>query len=469
LPSNTIDSLLSPTRGVLEIRTDGVRILDERKLRGSVVDHLVWDAVFGATDEVKDAARWIVRESAIASGAFPASIHEFYAAKGAGRHLDLTVPAINVRGMAYDVARAICRSALRHDVGAVIFEIARTEMGYCDQRPAEYSTVMLAGALKEGWKGPVFVQADHSQLTPKGYAKDPEAETEKIRQLVREAVAGDFLNIDIDASTLVDLSKPSVTEQQRVNFTRTAELAALCREIEPKGVTISIGGEIGEVGTKNSTVEEALAFLEGFRAEFGRRAGGKPGLSKMSIQSGTSHGGVVLPDGSIAKVAIDFDALRNISEAIRAKHGLSGAVQHGASTLPEECFDLFRKNTTTEVHLATEFQNLMYDHEAFPKDLREKIYAHLRSAHADERKPSDTEEQFLYKTRKKGWGPFKREVWSLSETVRTAIRVRLEEKLARLYQKLGVFGSRKAVDETVKPVVHHRPLPKALKAAPVGA
>ena len=39
----------------------------------------------------------------------------------------------------------------------------------------------------------------------------------------------------------------------------------MIRDLEPAGITISVGGEIGEVGGKNSTVEELRAFMDGYR------------------------------------------------------------------------------------------------------------------------------------------------------------------------------------------------------------
>ena len=155
-----------------------------------------------------------------------------------------------------------------------------------------------------------------------------------LKQLTSEAVAAGFCNIDIDSSTLVDLSQPTAVAEQVVNVANTVELTALIRAIEPDGVTISIGGEIGEVGKANSTEEELRAYLDGY---FGMLHGsGLPGISKVSIQTGTSHGGVVLPDGSVAQVKIDFDTMQRLSTVARDEYGLAGAVQHGASTLPEE-------------------------------------------------------------------------------------------------------------------------------------
>ncbi len=86
-----------------------------------------------------------------------------------------------------------------------LFEIARSEIGYTKQRPIEYSAVVLAAAIKEGFKGPVFIQGDHFQLVRKNYLADPKPETDYIRGLIKEAIEADFYNIDIDSSTLVDL------------------------------------------------------------------------------------------------------------------------------------------------------------------------------------------------------------------------------------------------------------------------
>ena len=163
------------------------------------------------------------------------------------------------------------------DVGAVILELARSEQTYTFQRPIDYATAVLAGAIAAGWRGPVFIQGDHYQFNAKKYAADPEAMTEEIRRACRLAIDAGYRNIDIDSSTLVDLSKPNVDEEQRENYTRAAELTALIRTLETDGVTISVGGEIGEVGTQNSTVAELRAYLDGYRRELDARAPGRHG------------------------------------------------------------------------------------------------------------------------------------------------------------------------------------------------
>jgi fructose/tagatose bisphosphate aldolase len=446
-----------PALGNAVSRSNGtVTVHNPATLAGPAMDALVRDAVF-ATGDAREQARWLIWELGQAVGVRPSSIHELYLARGRGAAGGFTVPAMNVRGMAYDTARAIFRVANRLDAGAFILEIARSEIAYTDQRPSEYVAVMLAAAMREGFHGPVFIQGDHFQVNAKKYVADREPEVNAVKQLAREAVDAGFYNIDVDTSTLVDLSKSSLAEQQRRNYEECVDITRFLRELEPKGVTISVGGEIGEVGTSNSTVEELEAFMDGFNGTLRAQAPGMAGLSKISVQSGTSHGGVVLADGSIADVKLDLMTLERLSRVAREQYGLSGAVQHGASTLPDEAFHNFPRTETAEIHLATNFQNMLYD--ALPKALRDEVYAWLGNNAKEERKAGDSDEQFFYKTRKKALGPFKRAFWDLEAGAREQLARAYDEKFTFLFTQLGVGGTKDAVRRHVKPMAIHRPAP----------
>src|SRR5215212_955121 len=407
--SELIDRLGAAAR----IGNGRLEISDERMFRDGVIRDLAWTATFSTDETTVGAAQWLVHEAARVLGAHSASIHELYLARARGEVDGFTVPAINIRAQTFDMARTAFETAAASDVGAIILELARSEQTYTFQRPIDYSTAVLAGAIAAHWQGPVFIQGDHYQFNAKKYAADPESMTEEIRRACRLAVDAGYRNIDIDASTLVDLSLEGETEQQRANFERTAELVALIRSLEPDGVTISIGGEIGEVGKENSTEAELRAYLDGLRAELDRIAPGVAGISKVSVQTGTSHGGMVMPDGTVGTVAVDFDVHRRLGEVCRRDYGIAGTVQHGASTLPDELFNKFRDVETVEIHLATGFQNALYEHEAFPRELHEQIEQWCFANALDERKGDQTDQQFVYTTRKKALGPFKRELWDL--------------------------------------------------------
>lgn len=402
------------------------------------IDSLVEEAVFASDNQAKEKSQRTIRELALARGIYPASMQGLYEAAGRGLYSGITVPAINIRGITYHVARSVFRAALKDRVGAFIFEIARSEVGYTGQRPGEYAACVLAAAVKEGFKGPVFIQGDHFQVNAGKYASEPEKELNAIKDLTREAVDAGFFNIDIDASTIVDLGRPNLEEQQEKNCQVTADMTEFIRSIEPEGIPISIGGEIGEVGKKNSTVEDLRAFMSGYLRLLGP---GLKGISKISVQTGTTHGGVVLPDGSIASVKIDFNALEELSRLAREEYGMGGAVQHGASTLPDEAFDRFPQVGALEVHLATGFQNIIYDSPYFPKELLNEISSHLWEKYSSERKQGETEEQFLYKTRKKAFGDFKKEMWSLPEENLVGIMDALEERFSLIFRKLNVVNT----------------------------
>lgn len=457
------DQLKKGCESILAIVGGDVRVLNESRFREKLIDDLINTVVFSPDPATSEAAGFLIRRGAAKLGIMQASIQSLYEAMGRKELGGFTVPAINIRGITYDVAQAVFRAAIKGNVGPVLFEIARSEIGYTKQRPLEYASAVTAAAVKSGWHGPVFLQGDHFQINAKKFAADAEKETQAVKDLIKEAIVAGFYNIDIDTSTLVDLSQPTIKDQQRTNFTLAAELTALIRDLEPEGITVSVGGEIGEVGGKNSTVDELQVFMDGYLEELKKLGEALKGISKISVQTGTTHGGVPLADGTVAKVKIDFEVLKKLSETARAQYGLSGAVQHGASTLPDEAFDRFPATGTAEIHLATGFQNMIYESLALPAVLRAKIYDHLKAEMKGERKEKDTEEQFIYKTRKKGFGPFKLELWHLPGDVRDEICNELEGKFAFLFDKLKVNGTRPLLDQFIKPVDVPRKVPDGLK------
>jgi fructose/tagatose bisphosphate aldolase len=404
------------------------------------IDDLVRSAVFSADAEEKAAARKKIHLLAREFGAVPSSILPLYAAIGRGEVTRaFTVPAFNIRSLTYDVARALFRAAMRHDVGPFIFEIARSEIGYSEQRPGEYAACVLGAAVAEGYRGPVFIQGDHFQASAKKWATEEgkRSEVKALESLIDEAIAAEFYNIDIDTSTLVDLSFPTREEQQRENYTYTAHLAKYIRARQPNGIEISIGGEIGEVGKYNTQPDEVRAYIDGVK-----RTLGDAGMAKISVQTGTSHGGVPMADGSIAEAKIDFDVLRETTDLCRREYQIAGSVQHGASTLPEAVFNKFPENEAVEIHLATGFQNMILDAPSLPASMKDEIRAFCFANCMDERKDGESDEQFVYKTRKKALGPFKQRLWDMNADAKQPILEAMEEKFEFLMEKLAVYNTR---------------------------
>lgn len=416
-----------------------------------------------AEPETRQAAIWAIREAAHAAGLIPASIHDLYVARGKDVWSNKTVPAMNLRGWTYQTCRAAFRAAKKRDAGLLIFEQALAEWLYAAQPPAEYTAAVLAAGLREGHRGPIFLQADHDQINAGNYAKDSAKETERLAGVIREQVAASFFNIDVDASTVVDLSLPTVVDQQRLNAELTAKFTRLVRSLEPAGVTISVGAEIGEVGAHNTTPEELRAFMATYAKALA--AAGGAGITKVSVNSGTYHGGKVLADGSLAKVPVAFDTLAEISRVGRTEFGLAGAVQHGASTLPMDYFGKFPETGTVEIHLALGFNNLIFDHPKLPQAVKDEIRAYCFTHHANERKPDQTEAQFIYTTRKKAWAGMKERFWDLPGDIQVALMGSLEEMFGQMFDRMNAGQTMELVRQHTKASVVPVPVPEALAKA----
>jgi fructose/tagatose bisphosphate aldolase len=445
------NQLLGILGGSVLLENDKIKILDEKELQKNI-EKLVRVAVLDDDETSKYLARYLVRLIAISAGVIPSSIHDLYLARGRGDvPNNFTVPAINLRGLTFYAAKIIFGIAQDINAGAFIFEIARSETGYTDQRPTEYAANVLGAAVAAGYRGPVFIQGDHYQISAGRYRDDPDSEIQALQDLTKEALSAGFYNIDVDTSTLVDISKEDVVEQQVINSELTAFFTRYIRDLEPEGITVSIGGEIGEVGEENSTEEELRAYLDNFKVDLEKVAPGEIGLSKISVLTGTSHGGVVLPDGSIKDVAVDFDLLKHLGKVARENYGLGGAVQHGASTLPETAFRKFPEYETLEIHLATNFQNILYDN--LPDDLKGEIYSYLDQNHVHERKEGQTDQQFYYKTRKRALGIYKEKIWNIAPEQLANVTAAWEQQFQSLFDRLGIADTRPFVDDFIKPVI----------------
>jgi hypothetical protein len=142
--------------------------------------------------------------------------------------------------------------------------------------------------------------------------------------------------------------------------------------------------------------------------------------------------------------------LRETTRICREEYGIAGSVQHGASTLPESVFNKFPENDAVEIHLATGFQNMILDAPALPASMKDKIREFCFANCADERKSGETDEQFVYKTRKKAIGPFKRRMWELDAAAKGSILEAIEQKFEFLMEKLAVYGTRDLVEKFIK-------------------
>lgn len=318
------------------------------------------------------------------------------------------IPAFNLRALTFEAGRALFRAAKKEKVGVFIIELAKSEIKYTNQPLVRYDNVILRAAQKERFNQPIFLQADHFKIKDK-------KEIEDLKILIKKAIKNSFYNIDLDYSNF------SIED----NYTLMAEFTKFIRKIEPKGLTISIGAEVGEIGGKKTTSNELKKFMEGYKKLLPSNL---KGIIKIAVQTGTSHG---------LGGKVDFKLLKRLGEEAR-KYGLAGVVQHGASMLSEQEFPKFLKTGVCEIHLATLFQDIVYDSKHFPRDLREKIYQWLKKNYIQQRKKEEKEEEFFHRVRKNALGPFKKEISALPQKNIKKISQEIEEKAVFFFKNFKV-------------------------------
>lgn len=416
----------------------------------SAIDQLVYQVHFG-TPEEQVAAFTQIRLQAEAQGAVPSSIHPIYKARGEGAlEPNFTVPAFNLRGMSYLTAQAAFEAALETQTGLVLFELARSEMRYTFQTPLQLAASVLGAVVKTGWKHPVFIQGDHYQPKPSQPGLIKDGEKAAIIQLIKDSLEVGMFNLDIDGSTLVHPDQPTEYDQQRPNFAFTAEMIHLIHDLYDQNFAnlkfrlkpehqINVGCEISEVGTHLSKSSQLSAFMTGLRDEGFIHEEHYP--TKVAIETGTAHGGKVNRDGSAAPMKVDFERLKTISIIARHKYGMAGAVQHGASTLDKDIMQKFPEYEAAEIHLSTGFQNTILGHTAFPQSVLEAMYTWCDVNCREEKNPEWSQAQFYVKTRKKAWGPFKKQTWEIHESNQLKIKEALKQECAEYYQSFGVTNS----------------------------
>jgi hypothetical protein len=140
---------------------------------------------------------------------------------------------------------------------------------------------------------------------------------------------------------------------------------------------------------------------------------------------------------------VDFELISKLSTQAR-DFGWSGLVQHGASTLRNEDLALLPDAGVIEVHLATQIQNILFDHPAFPQDLRNQMIAELTATtHGAEGDILDdsaqlSEAQRFYQARWAAWGIYKTELWQFPAQVLDPICNSLADWVADIFKVLKV-------------------------------
>lgn len=374
---------------------------------------------------------------AIKSGVFPATIVHIYRGLATKKLPPMTIPAINLRGMTYDIARVVWRVAVNQNAGPIIFELAPSESEIGDQSFEEYAAMILAAAAREGWRGPVFLQGDHIAV------ESIEAVSE-IKILCRRLINAGFYQIDIDASHIPPPHEANLSTFHQENAFITAEITEYIRSVEDPDIPITLGAEVGEIGKRNTSPKDVESFMSAYLARLSK---GIIPFDKISVQTGTRHGGYVLVDGTTGEMPLDLLLIADLSRMVRDQYNITGLVQHGASTLSFENLASLVDRGVIEVHLATGIQNIVFDHPAFPAELRSEMISSLviplhtpEGVEQQDKSDNLSDAQQFYNARWSAWGTYKHQLWNLPDEVKNEINITLEAWFINLFRSLQIIN-----------------------------
>ncbi len=318
------------------------------------------------------------------------------------KNKDCIVMAANIRII--HSTRGIMMAAKELDA-AVMFEIAKSEIGYTAQNPKQFADMVIRTAEELEFNQPYAIHGDH--ITIKKNTPEDVAAGEK---LIKDEIAAGFTSFAIDASHNFDIDAPTVAEQLADNIEITSKLAKLIPDTA--GLEVEVG-EVGKVdpatGEKALTsVAEAKTFVSAIKD-----AGFSPNL--LATNNGTVHGNIYDEMGNIVEqVGIDIDRTRDIAQAI-APHGVFVA-QHGITGTPLDLMHLLIDAGVFKGNVGTNWQNIALKSmpEGLVKRMEEWTLASEHSQKMKQKKPGIQDLVLLGKNIKHSIKVFKSEIDAIS-------------------------------------------------------
>jgi hypothetical protein len=431
-------------RDCLEVRDNGVKIIDAHRLREERIDALVYNAMFQPSERVRYFLSWLIRQVAAGNAIYPASLQGLYTAAARGQTPTLTLPAISLRVMTYAGGRAAFRAARETGAGALAFNLDAAAKPA--QSPLDYATCLLAAALREGYEGPLFLQANFLHERPMADEPAHSDELERLKELVEEALNEAFFNLELDATRMENLTLPDLSAQEQACYADCAELASFVRQTEPGGVGSAIGIQFNSRGDPEHRVQRLRAFMTGFETEFTSRAGHVPGISKFNLN---------------IRGKVDLDIAADFAEVARREYWLPTSVSMDSAAMPDDVIEAVADLPFVGAHLGSRLEDRILDHLAFPGQLRQAMQHWIDTTYGEAHQPGEGDEDFYRAMRPLAYEQFKREMWDLPRQTQEAIMADLQTGLVEDIKRLKVEDSIHLAIDTVN--IQQTELPRPIE------
>lgn len=431
-------SELSDTiKGCLQVQNGQVSFLDQGKATGTLTDRLVYNSVFHPDTQIKATSRWLIKAMARASQIFPASISgifEFSKHQGAR---NLTLPVFQITAFSYTMARSIFRAARENNACAFIFEIDSNQIFHGNQTSGEFSTIVSAAAIREKYKGPIFIQGDYISFHGEDYQQNPTQEKSRLKNLINEAIKSGLYNLWMDSSEDIPPRGVGGEKNQNSKAPLFAELTDSVRILEPKGIDISLGCQINpfqESGFKKKDIRE---FMEQYQAKLQSLNPGAKGISKLGF-SPERNSLATQPIGApYEPEPLDPNTLIGLSKFANEEYGLMGRINLKPSDSSQNNLKRFSKIGNAEIHVPLEYHTLMINHHDFPSEFKDELNFNFPNPLEEEKTQSPLSH--------KPFRVFKEKLWTLPEPLQQDISKDLETQVSSLLKALQIDHTQEMV------------------------
>ncbi len=406
----------------LVVQDNCVNIIDAHRLRTERIDHLIYNAVFHESERLRYFLYWLIRRAAAGLSIYPSSIHGLYAAAARGQVRRFTAPAVCIRAMPYDAARACFRAAKETGCGAVLLDLSRNLAEGPALSPAEYTSCMVAGAIREGYEGPVFLQANYLHERRVADETGHGHELDRLQDLAEEALNAGMFNLELDTADLEDLSLPELAEQERASYEDTARLAGFVRTTEPAGVDTNLSVKMNSHGDVVHLAQRFRAFMEGFATELTDRAGHVAGIGKLSLPVRSTD---------------DLRMVHDLAEVARREYAVATGVNFDGTPFIEDLLEKLPQFPIVEAHFGNRYEDFILHHTAFPSQLRDAIDGWIDQTYGEMRGREQDHANFHLQMRAPALESFKRQLWDLPPENKDSIMKDLQDTLIADFKRLS--------------------------------
>ncbi|MGB3346755.1 MAG: class II fructose-bisphosphate aldolase [Candidatus Humimicrobiia bacterium] len=363
------------------------------------------------------------------------------------RDKDVIVIAINVR--IKHCLRGVMEAAKEAD-SAIIFEIAKSEIGYTDQSPEEYVNYVKEIADRINFNTPYCIHGDHITIPE----NTPEA-IKSAEEIVKKEVEAGFTSFAIDASHNFDLNAELTREQLADNIKITTRIAKLIEKLmaekgkkrEDYGLEVEVG-EIGKIDPETgeqelTTVDEAVTFIKALNEN-----GVYPDL--IATNNGTVHGNIYDEEGNIIPIlGIDAVRTREIASSI-APLGVKIA-QHGITGTPLKLIHKLIDAGIVKGNVATNFQDIAIEN--MSPELAKRMADWTMKNYAEKvraKKPKISDREIIGKNIKYAIKVFKHEIEEIDDEYKQKISDASKKSATEFIEAFNGKGSGQIVKDYIR-------------------